>query len=92
MKLYTKSDLERAARLSVTWYEESAGRTCHQAVSHAVNMVADDQPPYFPMDRVRDMLDSAYGAGQMHYREQVCDPEAVAEALLEEEMEREGDR
>ena len=79
-KLFTATDVERAARLAAT--KASAGTAVEAAVTAAVRAIVETQPPYYSAEQLELFGEAVYARAQTHYREQVCDPaEALAEAL-----------
>ena len=61
MKLFTKSDLERAARLAAT--AARIQEDVEHAVAEAVEMVAAETPPYYDEATVKRMINYATGDG-----------------------------
>ena len=57
MKLYTKSDIERAARLAVLYTVK--GDDPEAAISAAARLIADDADDYFDQYTVRKMVEYA---------------------------------
>lgn len=75
--LFTRSDLERAARLALTTFlDDWKAGTEHleSAVAHAVSIVAADSPPYYDESTVKQLL------------QYVARSDATPEQLLEEAL------
>ena len=81
MRLFTKSDLERSARLALMFAAKTLDE--EQAISAAVAEVTADQNDWLHVADVAELLEVAYERGQRDYREQrnVAPKEATSDLL-----------